>query len=136
MAEDKTLTPWKTQAIGAAPRAIAPDGSTVHVLSATTRGSMIRFALSPGRVSRAVAHQTVEEIWYVVAGTGRLWRRLGEAEEVTELAPGMSLTIPTGASFQFRNDGDQPLDIVAVTMPPWPGDDEALRGAGLWQPAI
>jgi hypothetical protein len=37
---------------------------------AATRGSMISFSLAPGTVSRAVAHKTVEEIWYVVAGCG------------------------------------------------------------------
>lgn len=81
-----------------------------------------------------VAHKTVEEIWYIVAGSGRLWRKLGEAEEVAQLAPGLSLTLPVGTSFQFRNDGDAPLGIVAVTMLPWPGESEAYIVPGLWKP--
>jgi mannose-6-phosphate isomerase-like protein (cupin superfamily) len=44
----------------------------------------------------------------------------------------VSATIPLGAQFQFRNDGEGPLDIVAVTMPPWPGIAEAYRVDGLW----
>jgi mannose-6-phosphate isomerase-like protein (cupin superfamily) len=104
---------------------LAPDGSEVRILCATGRGSMAHFRLPPGAVSRAVAHRTVEEVWYVLAGTGRLWRRLDDGAEVTALAAGVSATIPAGAQFQFRNDGGGPLDIVAVTMPPWPGMAEA-----------
>jgi mannose-6-phosphate isomerase-like protein (cupin superfamily) len=112
--------------------ALAPDGSEVRVLCATACGSTAHFRLPAGAVSHAVAHRTVEEIWYVVAGTGRLWRRLGDAAEVTLLAAGVSATIPVGAQFQFRNDGAGPLDIVAVTMPPWPGKAEAYPVAGPW----
>jgi mannose-6-phosphate isomerase-like protein (cupin superfamily) len=129
-------TPWDTQQIDGAPLVTAPDGSAVRILCATQRGSMISFSLEPGAVSKAVAHKTVEEIWYVVAGKGRLWRRQGESEEVTELAPGLSLTIPVGAQFQFRNDDDQPLQIVAVTMPPWPGEGEAVVVIGAWTATI
>ena len=93
---------------------------------------MISFTLAPGAVSRAVAHRTVEEIWCIVAGRGRLWRKGGDAEEVTDLAPGLSLTIPAGTAFQFRNEGDEALQIVAVTMPPWPGEDEAIAAKGHW----
>ncbi len=97
---------------------------------------MISFSLEPGAISKAVAHKTVEEIWYVVTGQGQLWRRRGEREEVTGLAPGLSLTIPVGTAFQFRNDGDGPLQIIAVTMPPWPGGGEAEAVAGIWETAI
>ena len=112
--------------------ATAPDGSEVRLLCATPRGSMAAFRLLPGAVAKAVAHRTVEEIWYVVAGRGRLWRCSGRAEEVTELSLGLSLTIPTDTRFQFRCDGAAPLDIVAVTMPPWPGDGEAYAADGMW----
>ena len=129
-------TPWDTQEIASAPQVTAPDGSAVRVLCATARGSMIAFSLEPGAVSQAVAHKTVEEIWYVVAGQGRLWRKLDEREEVIDLAPGLSLTIPVVTRFQFRNDGAAPLDIIAVTMPPWPGEGEAYPVAGLWEATV
>jgi mannose-6-phosphate isomerase-like protein (cupin superfamily) len=131
-----TPKPWTTQEIATAPLVEAPDGSAVRVLCATARGSMISFSLPPGAVSKAVRHRTVEEIWYVAAGQGRLWRRQGAAEETLGLAPGLSLTIPVGASFQFRNDGNAPLQIVAVTMPPWPGADEAVTADGHWPATI
>jgi mannose-6-phosphate isomerase-like protein (cupin superfamily) len=131
--EDMPSTAWDAKQIGDAAVVTAPDGSEVRILCATGRGSMIRFALQPGAISRAVAHRTVEEIWYVTAGSGRLWRKLDHREEITDLAPGLSLTIPVGTRFQFRNDGDRPLEIVAVTMPPWPGGAEADAVAGMWE---
>lgn len=68
---------------------------------------------------------------------GRLWRRLGEQEEVVELAAGVSLTITititTGTHFQFRGDGQEPLNALGATMPPWPGESEAIFVDGTWQ---
>jgi mannose-6-phosphate isomerase-like protein (cupin superfamily) len=127
---------FATKVIAKAPDAIAPDGSEVRLLGASSRGSMAAFRLASAAVSRAVAHHTVEEIWYFIAGRGQMWRRLGEAEEVTEVGLGVSVTIPTGMHFQFRCDGGEPLEAVAVTMPPWPGTDEAYPVAGKWEPAV
>jgi hypothetical protein len=43
---------------------------------------------------------------------------------------------PDRGAFQFRNDGSQPLDIIAATMPPWPGDREAYLVDGKWEPTV
>jgi mannose-6-phosphate isomerase-like protein (cupin superfamily) len=108
-----------------APRTVAPDGSEVRVLRATDRGSMAQFELVPGRASLAVRHRTVEEIWLVLEGRGEMWRRRGASEAVTPLEPGVCLTIPVGTAFRFRCLGPTALRVVAVTIPPWPGDAEA-----------
>ncbi len=129
-------TAWDTRQIGTAPVVVAPDGSEVRILCATARGSMAAFRLSPGAVSRPVAHRTVEEIWYVTAGCGRMWRWLDDREEIVDLAPGVSLTVPVGARFQFRCDGNAPLEAVGVTMPPWPGADEAYAVEGAWLASV
>jgi mannose-6-phosphate isomerase-like protein (cupin superfamily) len=68
----------------------------------------------------AIAHRTVEEVWYVTAGRGQIWRKQGDWETVTDLEPGTALTIPIGAHFQFRTTGPEPLSFVKCTMPPWP----------------
>ena len=125
---------FTTRSLGPSPDAMAPDGSEVRLLAAAARGSMAHFALAPGQVSRAVAHRSVEEVWYFLRGTGRIWRKLGALEEVVEVGPGVSISIPTGTHFQFRCDGDEPLEAVAVTMPPWPGGDEAFAVEGVWKP--
>ena len=123
---------FDTMQLPGAPDAVAPDGSDVRVLLRLGRGSMAHFELAAGRVSRAVTHRAVEEIWYVLAGHGRMWRRHGERQETVPLRPGTCLSIPAGTHFQFRADGDGPLAAVGVTMPPWPGGDEAYDVPGAW----
>jgi mannose-6-phosphate isomerase-like protein (cupin superfamily) len=93
---------------------------------------MAHFQLPPGETSAAVAHRTVEEIWYFLAGRGEMWRRQDGHEEVVPVEAGVCLTIPLGTHFQFRSFGDEPLTAIAVTMPPWPGADEAYPVAGKW----
>ncbi len=95
---------------------------------------MAEFELAGGRVSAAVTHRTVEEIWFVLSGRGEMWRRQGGREEVVGLETGVCLTIPQGVHFQFRALGDEPLRVLGVTMPPWPGADEAVLVAGPWAP--
>ena len=130
------MTELATRALAEAADVIAPDGCEVRILAATGRGSMAHFTLGPGEVSRAVAHRTVEEVWYFLSGQGRMWRRLGQEEAIVEVASGVSLAIPLGARFQLRNDGDRSLTAVAVTMPPWPGADEAYFVDGPWPASV
>ncbi len=123
---------FATKALPAGHDVLAPDGSQVRLLLSLAGGSMAHFALPAGQASRAVRHRTVEEIWYVLEGRGEMWRFGGGREEVTALVPGICLTIPVGVSFQFRAAADTGLAAVAVTMPPWPGEDEAEFVAGPW----
>jgi mannose-6-phosphate isomerase-like protein (cupin superfamily) len=126
------MSALQTKMLGAAPDAYAPDGSEVRLLASLGGGSFAHFTLPPGEVSAPVAHRTVEEIWYVVAGDGEVWRRFGEEESVTPVKPGVALTIPLGTCFQFRA-GAEGLSFVAVTMPPWPGPEEAFPAPGKWE---
>ena len=124
---------FETRVAGSTADVIAPDGSEVRVLCGLSRGGMALFTLAPGAVSRAVAHRTIEEIWYFLRGHGRMWRRLGDHEETVAVGPGVCLTVPTGTHFQFRCDGAEPLTAVGATMPPWPGEAEAYPVQGIWQ---
>jgi mannose-6-phosphate isomerase-like protein (cupin superfamily) len=114
------------------PNYLAPDRSEVRLLAGATRGSMAHFTLPPGQTSLAVAHRTVEETWYFLSGRGEMWRQLGEEESVIDVSEGTSITIPVGTRFQFHTIGDEALRAVAVTMPPWPGADEAVFVPGRW----
>jgi mannose-6-phosphate isomerase-like protein (cupin superfamily) len=127
---------FDTKRVSAAPDAIAPDGSEVRLLCGSSRGGMATFTLMPGAVSKAVAHRTIEEVWYFIRGRGRLWRKSGDAEEITEVGAGISIAIPTGVHFQFRCDAAEPLEAVAATMPPWPGEGEAYVVEGKWPPTV
>jgi mannose-6-phosphate isomerase-like protein (cupin superfamily) len=97
---------------------------------------MAHFELPPGHTSTAVTHRTVEEIWFFLSGHGKMWRKQGEQEEVVTLAAGVCLTIPLGTHFQFRSFGDAALAALGVTMPPWPGEGEAVLVQGKWQPTV
>jgi len=128
------MTSFATKLLPPARDAVAPDGSDVRVLLGLDGGGMAHFTLAPGETSTAVAHRTVEEIWFVLGGRGEMWRKLDAQEDVVALDAGVCLTIPRGTHFQFRALGSEPLVAVAVTMPPWPGDGEAYEVAGRWVP--
>lgn len=115
---------------------VAPDGSDVRILLGLKGGGMAHFELAPGQTSRAVTHRTVEEIWFIISGQGEMWREQEGNAEVVEVYPGVCLTIPLGTRFQFRCTGQDPLEVVAVTMPPWPGEDEAVQMEGPWQATV
>jgi len=128
------MSDFATMRLPAEPTTVAPDGSDVRVLLGLRAGGMAHFRLGPGAVAKAVAHRTVEEVWYIVAGRGEMWRRQGAREETVALEPGVCLTIPLGTHFQFRAAASEGIEAVAITMPPWPGDGEAYEVAGPWPP--
>jgi len=115
---------------------VAPDGSDVRVLLGVAGGGMAHFELAPGQTSTAVQHRTVDEIWYFLSGRGEMWREHDGTDEITEVSAGLCLTIPMGTRFQFRSLGREPLSAIGVTMPPWPGDSEAIKVAGRWEPTV
>lgn len=112
---------------------IAPDGSDVRILLSLKGGSMAHFELAPGETSIAVAHRTIEEIWFFLTGRGEMWRKLKGNGRIVPVEPGVCLTIPVGTQFQFRSFGYKPLAAIGVTMPPWPGEGEAYEVKGRWK---
>ncbi|GAB2736852.1 cupin domain-containing protein [Kitasatospora kifunensis] len=136
-----TPDPYQTWQLAESVDVLATDGSSVKPLGELPgAASMARFELAAGAVSRAVSHATVQEIWHVVGGSGQLWRRQGEREEITPLRVGTTVSIPLGTTFQFRADqpgsaeGAAALVILAATVPAWPGTEtEARLEVGRWQ---
>jgi mannose-6-phosphate isomerase-like protein (cupin superfamily) len=118
--------------------AVAPDGSDVRLLARTDTAGTAHFQLAGGQASVAIRHRTVDEIWYVVAGRGEMWLAgHGDASGATfPLEPGDCLSIPCGTRFQFRATDATPLAAFGVTMPPWPGDGEAIRCTGPWAATV
>jgi mannose-6-phosphate isomerase-like protein (cupin superfamily) len=110
------------------PDAIAPDGSEIYFLVGDAeRASLVEVRLPAGQTSKPVRHHTVEEIWYFLAGEGRVWRRLNGAAAGTteEVRPGAVITIPRRCAFQFQASPGAELRFLCYTSPPWPGDEEA-----------
>jgi len=124
--------------------AVAPDGSDVRVLVGCDRASMAHFELAPHQTSVAVAHRTLDELWYFLRGRGEMWRRSERTgdEETVAVHAGVALTIPSHTSFQFRSTSDEPLTAVGVTVPAWPGigdmdgTGEATIVEGPWRPTV
>jgi len=129
------MTDFETKQLPSHRNAVAPDGSDVRILLSLKGGGMAHFELAPHQVSKAVTHRTVEEIWYFLSGRGQMWRKQGERSEIVDVYPGVSLTVPLGTQFQFRNIGSESLAAVGVTMPPWPGEGEAIAVDGPWTPS-
>ena len=123
---------FDTRSLPARPDAVAPDGSHVRVLGRVGRGSAAHFELSPGRTSIAVAHRSVDEIWFFLTGRGEMWRKNAAQEAIVPVGPGVCVTIPAGTAFQFRSLGAEPLTAFGVTMPPWPDEGDATPVEGRW----
>ena len=98
---------------------------------------MAHFELPPAQTSKAITHRTVEEIWFFLSGRGEMWRmQNGQPEAIVPVESGVCVTIPLGTHFQFRSFGAASLSAVGVTMPPWPGDDEAVVVHGKWEATV
>ncbi len=110
----------------------APDGSEIRLLPQVRGAGLAHCTLPPGQTTKAVRHRTVDEIWYVLQGAGQVWRKLGDDESVVNVLPGTALTIPVTTHFQFRNTSTEPLTILIVTSPVWPGSDEAVAVPDHW----
>ena len=127
------MTAFQAMQLPSARDIVATDGSDVRILLGLAGGTMAHFQLSPGHTSSAVTHRTVEEIWFFLSGSGEMWRKQGEREEIVPVESGVCLTIPLGTHFQFRARGSAPLAALGVTMPPWPGEGEAVPVQGKWK---
>jgi mannose-6-phosphate isomerase-like protein (cupin superfamily) len=131
------MVSFETKRLSATRDVVATDGSDVRILLSLRGGSTAHFQLAAGQTSKAVTHRTVDEIWFVLSGRGEMWRaQAGQPESIVQLEAGVCLTIPLGTRFQFRSIGGEPLAAVGVTMPPWPGDGEAVPVDGKWNATV
>ena len=126
-----------TLRLGAKPDAIAPDG-TLRAPAAGAGGRQPR-AFRIARRRRFARGDASDRRGNLVfprrprpdAGAGSARRRASSRSR-----PALSLTIPLGTAFQFRAIGEAPLTFLAITMPPWPGAEEADRVEGRWTATV
>ena len=118
------------------PDARSPAGADIRFIMGGTTGNMIHSTVPPGQINRATVHATVSEFWFVLGGQGEIWRKDSDEARITPLLPGVSIDIPVGTAFQYRNVGAEPLTFICISMPPWPGDHEATHLAGAWTPTV
>ncbi|NOR63367.1 MAG: cupin domain-containing protein [Rhodobacteraceae bacterium] len=126
----------KETELPAKPDAKSPAGADIRFIMDGTTGNMIHSTLPAGQTNRATIHKTISEFWYILEGAGEIWRKDNNEERITSLGQGVSIDIPVGTAFQYRNTGAVPMKFICISMPPWPGDAEASHLKGAWEPTI
>jgi mannose-6-phosphate isomerase-like protein (cupin superfamily) len=114
----------------------SPAGADIRYLVDGKTGGMIHSTVPAYQINRATVHATVSEFWYVLEGHGQIWRHHGGESGVAELVPGTAIDIPVGTEFQYRNVAATDLKFICITMPRWPGEQEATFVDGPWEPTI
>ena len=93
---------------------------------------MARFEFSAGQISHAVWHPELDELWYVIDGAGEMWRKKDQMSSIDPLGPGTCVSIPRHTAFQCRA-GRAGMTVIAVTLPAWSGDSNAIAAMGPWE---
>lgn len=81
--------------------------------------TLLLSTLAPGGGGTDVhSHDGSGELMVVASGRGRAW--LAGAEH--RLKPGAALYAPPGVEHRTLNDGEEPLELICVFVPPAPSD--------------
>jgi mannose-6-phosphate isomerase-like protein (cupin superfamily) len=108
---------------------ITADGSSIRELAgpAWTRArnqSLAEATVMPGGETAEHYHPKAEEIYYFLAGAGRM--RL--ADEETEIERGDCVVIPPGTTHKLWNTGNEPLVLLCACAPAYSHDDTVMTG--------
>jgi mannose-6-phosphate isomerase-like protein (cupin superfamily) len=115
------------------PSFVTVDGSSIRELAGPTpdsassaHQSLAEATLQPGGETAEHYHPRAEEIYYFVAGSGRM--RLGEDE--APVAAGDCVVIAPGTPHKIFNDDDAtaPLVLLCCCAPPYSDDDTVMTG--------
>ncbi len=110
---------------------ITADGSTIRELAgqagigtAARNQSLAEASLEPGGETAEHYHPRAEELYYFVAGTGRM--RLGDDEE--PVGAGDCVTIPPGTRHKLWNTGGERLMLLCCCAPGYSDADTVMTG--------
>lgn len=103
------------------------DGSEIRELLAHRNSSISNQSLAEARLPPAASttphyHPRTEEIYYILAGRGRM--RIGE--ETAAVGPGDAIAIPPGSTHQITNTGDETLVFLCCCAPAYEHSDTVL----------
>jgi mannose-6-phosphate isomerase-like protein (cupin superfamily) len=103
------------------------DGSEIRewagpVSAPAVNQSLAEASVPPGGATTEHYHRTIEELYLITAGSGRL--RIGDEER--EVRAGDCAVIPPGARHKIWNTGDDVLRIVCACAPPYSDADTVL----------
>lgn len=103
-----------------------PTGEIVYELigssaekGATDRHSLAHIVIPPGASSAPHYHQVSEETYYILRGTARM--RIDGRE--FSLPPARVCLIKPGETHLITNEGEEELEFLAVSAPPWSPED-------------
>jgi mannose-6-phosphate isomerase-like protein (cupin superfamily) len=105
------------------------DGSQIRELAGPAwtpveRQSLAEATLPPGGETAEHLHPNTEEIYYFVAGAGRM--RLGTDE--SQIRAGDCVVIPPGTPHKLWNSGETPLVLLCCCVPAYSDDDTVMTG--------
>jgi mannose-6-phosphate isomerase-like protein (cupin superfamily) len=108
---------------------ITADGSSIRELAgpawtAARNQSLAEATLEPGGETAEHYHPQAEELYYFVAGEGRL--RLGEEE--ARVRAGECVVIVPGTPHKLWNTGPSRLVLLCCCAPPYSDDDTVMTG--------
>ena len=108
---------------------ITADGSSIREVAHPSwtparHQSLAEATLEPGGETAEHYHPRSEELYYFVAGSGRM--RLGTEE--TEVGPGDCVPIPPGTPHKLFNTGEDRLVLLCCCAPAYSHDDTVMTG--------
>lgn len=108
---------------------ITADGSAIRELAhpawtAAENQSLAEASLGPGGETAEHYHRRSEELYYFVAGEGRM--RLDEDE--APVAAGDCVVIAPGTPHKLWNTGTTPLVLLCCCAPAYSDDDTVMTG--------
>ena len=103
------------------------DGSEIRELLAHRNSCIRNQSLAEARLPAGAAtaphyHPLTEEIYYILAGTGRMQVGI----EVRDVGPGDAVAIPPGATHQIANTGTVTLSFLCCCAPAYEHHDTVL----------
>ncbi len=109
---------------------ITADGSQIRELAhpswtAAQHQSLAEARLEPGGETAEHFHPEAEEVYYFVAGRGRM--RLGEVD-TAQVAAGDCVVIPPGTPHKLWNTGTEPLVLLCCCAPAYAHSDTVMTG--------
>jgi mannose-6-phosphate isomerase-like protein (cupin superfamily) len=108
---------------------ITADGSTIRELAgpawtAARNQSLAEATVEPGGETAEHFHPNTEELYYFVAGRGRM--RLGDEE--AEVGPGDCVVIASGTKHKLLNPGTEKLVLLCCCAPAYSDQDTVMTG--------
>lgn len=113
------------------PSYITLDGSRIRELMhpgvhGNTMQSLAEANVQPGCSTLPHRHIESEEIYHILAGTGRMTLD----DETFDIAPGDTILIPPGTPHCLLNTGKGSLRLLCCSSPPYRHEDTEILGQG------